>query len=113
MLGKYWSVFLLAGLVVAAFTDRRRAQYFRSPAPCITVLAGLIVLLPHLSWLNDNAFAPFTYAMAVHGDKSLVNTVIAALGYLAGSIGYVALPVILVLRGAARRRHARGHGVAG
>ena len=30
MLGKYWSVFLLAGLAVAALIDRRRAGYFRS-----------------------------------------------------------------------------------
>ena len=41
MLGKYWSVFLLAGLVVAALIDRRRARYFRSAAPWITVAVGL------------------------------------------------------------------------
>src|SRR5664279_860466 len=29
MLGKYWSVFLLAGLAVAALIDKRRAGYFR------------------------------------------------------------------------------------
>ena len=97
MLGKYWSIFLLAGLVVAALTDRRRAQYFRSPAPYLTVIAGFVVLLPHLAWLRDNNLAPFTYAMTIHGDKAFAGTVIAALGYVAGSIGYVALPVILVL----------------
>lgn len=96
MLGKYWSVFLLAGLVVAALADRRRAQYFKSPAPYLTVIAGLVVLLPHLSWLRDNDFAPFTYAMAVHGDKSFANAAFATLGYLAGSIGYAALPLVLV-----------------
>ncbi len=96
MLGKYWSVFLLAGLVVAALADRRRAQYFRSPAPYITVIAGFVVLLPHLAWLRDNDFAPFTYAMTIHGDKSFANTAVATLGYVAGSIGYVALPLMLV-----------------
>src|SRR5690348_16014183 len=30
MLGKYWSVFLLAGLGLAALIDRRRSQFFRS-----------------------------------------------------------------------------------
>lgn len=97
MLGKYWSVFLLAGLVVAALADRRRAQYFKSPAPYLTVIAGFVVLLPHLSWLRDNDFAPFTYAMTIHGEKSFVNTALATLGYAAGSMAYVALPVILVL----------------
>jgi 4-amino-4-deoxy-L-arabinose transferase-like glycosyltransferase len=100
MLGKYWSIFLLAGLVVAALIDRRRVAYFTSPAPWLTVIAGLIVLLPHLAWLRDNNFAPFTYAMTIHGDKAFFSTVIAALGYIAGSIGYVALPVILVLTAA-------------
>ena len=33
MLGKYWSIMLLAGLAVAAIVDTRRAIYFRSAAP--------------------------------------------------------------------------------
>lgn len=97
MLGKYWSIFLLAGLAVAALADRRRAAYFKSAAPWITIITGFVLLLPHLVWLRQNDLAPFTYAMSIHGDKAFATTFIAALGYLAGSIGYVALPVILVL----------------
>jgi 4-amino-4-deoxy-L-arabinose transferase-like glycosyltransferase len=101
MLGKYWSVLLLAGLIVAAVCNRRRrAAYFKSPAPWITVAVGLIVIAPHVGWLIENEFAPFTYALAIHGDKSLGGTVIAALGYLGGSLGYIALPVLLVLAAA-------------
>src|SRR5215469_1640548 len=37
MLGKYWSVVLLLGLALAAVIDTRRAAYFRSSAPWITV----------------------------------------------------------------------------
>src|SRR5262249_29278190 len=33
MLGKYWSIVLLAGLGIAALADPRRAKYFGSPAP--------------------------------------------------------------------------------
>ena len=33
MLGKYWSIFLLAGLGLAALTDPRRSAYFRSRRP--------------------------------------------------------------------------------
>jgi hypothetical protein len=97
MLGKYWSVFLLAGLIVAALIDKRRAGYFKSPAPWITVAVGLAAMAPHLYWLAANHFAPFAYAMTIHGEKPFGGTVIAALGYLLGSAGYVALPVILVL----------------
>ncbi len=97
MLGKYWSIFLLAGLAIAALIDRRRADYFRSWAPSLTILAGLIVLGPHLVWLARSDFAPFSYAMIVHGAKPLPTAAIGALGYLAGSLGYVAIPVIVVL----------------
>ena len=45
-------------------------------------------------------FAPFGYAVAVHGAKSFGDTTIGALGYLAGSAGYVAIPVIIVLAAA-------------
>ncbi|MBI1204243.1 MAG: hypothetical protein GC182_17215 [Rhodopseudomonas sp.] len=97
MLGKYWSIFLLAGLIVAALIDRRRAAYFRSPAPWAAVAVGLIAIAPHLYWLWQNDFAPFTYALAIHGEKPFGGTVIAALGYFGGSLGYVALPVMLAL----------------
>jgi hypothetical protein len=97
MLGKYWSIFLIAGLVVAALIDKRRAGYFRSAAPWITVAAGLVVIAPHLLWLYQHDFAPFGYAMTIHGAKSFAITAFAALGYLAGSAGYVAIPVIIAL----------------
>jgi 4-amino-4-deoxy-L-arabinose transferase-like glycosyltransferase len=97
MLGKYWSVFLLIGLALTALIDRRRVQYFFSATPWITVASGAIVLAPHLIWLVQNDFAPFGYAMYIHGAKPFGSTVIAALGYVAGSIGYVAIPIIVVL----------------
>jgi len=102
MYGKYWSVFLIAGLVVAALVDRRRAAYFRSRAPWITVAVGLVVLAPHLRWLVDNNFAPFSYAMTVHGEKTFAVAAMSTLGYLAGSLGYVALPLVIVLAMARR-----------
>ncbi len=106
MLGKYWSALLLSGLIVAALSDRRRAAYFKSPAPWITIAVGLIVIAPHIGWLIKHDFAPFTYAMAIHGDKGFGDTVIAALGYLGGSLGYIAVPVLLVLAAARPNRAA-------
>jgi len=97
MLGKYWSIALLAGLVIAALIDRRRAAYFRSAAPWITVIVGLIALAPHLLWLSQHYAEPFAYAMYVHGAKPYSAAAVSALGYLAGSLGYVAIPVIAVL----------------
>jgi len=97
MLGKYWSVFLLAGLFLAALIDSRRSAYFRSAAPWITVAAGCAVLGPHLVWLYQHDFVPFEYAMGRHVAGSFAGTAAKALGYLTGSTAYVAVPVVLVL----------------
>ena len=96
MYGKYWSVFLLIGLGLAALADPRRAAYFRSAAPWVTVAVGALALAPHAAWLVANDFAPFSYAVVVHGASSLVSTLGAVGGYFAGSVGYVAIPLIIV-----------------
>jgi len=100
MLGKYWSVFLLTGLVLAALIDSRRWAYFRSTAPWITAVVGLALLGPHLVWLYQNEFAPLAYATALHAGKSFTGVAVKALTYLAGSAAYAAPPVVIVLAAA-------------
>lgn len=97
MLGKYWSIFLLAGLAVAALVDQRRSRYFRSTAPYVTILFGAACIAPHIAWLFENDFVTFSYAAAAHVDRPFTATLVAALGYFAGSAGYVALPVLIML----------------
>ena len=97
MLTKYWSVFLLAGLALAALNDARRVRYFRSLAPWVTIVTGFALLAPHLYWLTQHDYAPFSYAVGVHGDDPFLMSAKSALGYLAGSLGYVAVPIIVVL----------------
>jgi Dolichyl-phosphate-mannose-protein mannosyltransferase len=97
MYGKYWSIVLLLGLGIAALIDRRRAAYFSSPAPWVTIAAGALALAPHLAWLIANGFAPFSYAVTLHGEGSLASALATSLTYLAGSVAYVAVPLLLVL----------------
>ena len=106
VLGKYWSIFLLIGLGLAAVLDPRRGAYFRSAAPWITIVAGLLALSPHIGWLIEHGFAPFGYAMAVHGDKPFATAALAALGYLGGALGYVAVAVVLAVLAARPSRAA-------
>jgi 4-amino-4-deoxy-L-arabinose transferase-like glycosyltransferase len=96
MLGKYWSIVLLIGLGLAAIADPRRGAYFRSSAPWATIAAGLLGLSPHVGWLFDNDFTPFTYAMETH-PGTLVDSLRSGLAYLAGAAGYVAVPVGLAV----------------
>src|SRR5262249_21670570 len=97
MYGKYWSVFLLLGLGTAALADHRRAAYFRSPAPWVTIAVGALALAPHVAWLVANDFAPFSYALDVHGAESLASTLRGALGYLAAAVAYLAVPLSILV----------------
>ena len=97
MLGKYWSIFLLAGLAVATLADTRRASYFRSAAPWITVGVGALLLAPHVAWLVTHNFIPLSYAVDTHSAKKTGQLVATATGYLVGGIGYAAVPVLMVL----------------
>ena len=92
MLGKYWSIVLLLGLGLAALADRRRAAYFRSSAPWATIAVGLLGLSPHITWLYDNGFTPFTYAMETH-PGTLADSLRSGLAYVAGAAAYAAVPV--------------------
>jgi hypothetical protein len=94
MLGKYWSIFLLAGLGLAALTDPRRAAYFRSPAPWITIAAGAAVLAPHLFWIATHGFTTVDFAFTSHA-TSLARAVAGSLYFLLSVLGYIAAPIVL------------------
>jgi 4-amino-4-deoxy-L-arabinose transferase-like glycosyltransferase len=96
MLGKYWSVFLLGGLLIAALSDSRRAAYFRSPAPWIAAAIGVVVMSPNLVWLAQNSFKPLLYAANIYSHKTLADSAMAALGYLTGAFAYALPPVLIV-----------------
>ncbi len=95
MLGKYWSIFLLAGLGIAAIADPRRGHYFGTLAPRVTVAVGALALAPHLAWIVANDFAPFGYALTVHAAMSALAPLQSAAGFLLGTCGYLAIPAVL------------------
>ncbi len=94
MLGKYWSAVLLLGLGLAALADARRAAYFRSAAPWVTIAAGIVGLAPHVAWLYAHGFSTFSYAMETH-PGTLVESLSAGISYVTGAAAYVAVPVLL------------------
>jgi Dolichyl-phosphate-mannose-protein mannosyltransferase len=96
MLGKYWSVTLLAGLGLAALSDSRREAYFNSPAPYVTLAVGTILLTPHIDWLMTHQFVAFSYAVDAH-PATFVTAAISALYFIGASLCYIAAPVVLTL----------------
>ncbi len=96
MLGKYWSVILLAGLGLAVLNDPRRNAYFSSPAPYVTLAVGTVLLTPHIGWLMAHQFVPFDYALQAHPAMS-ATAAISALYFIAAGLCYIAAPVVLTV----------------
>ncbi len=96
MLGKYWSIFLLAGLGLAALSDPRRGAYFRSPAPWLTIAVGAVLIAPHLVWVATHDFEPFRYAFGAH-PVSYGGAVFYALLFFGGILAYIGAPLLLNL----------------
>jgi 4-amino-4-deoxy-L-arabinose transferase-like glycosyltransferase len=94
MLGKYWSIFLLAGLGLAALTDPRRGTYFRSPTPWVTTAAGTAVLAPHLFFVATHGFTTVGFAFTSHV-TTLASATAGSLYFLASIVGYIAAPIVL------------------
>lgn len=95
MLGKYYSIFLIGGLAIAALTHPDRMRYLRSWSPWASIAAGLAVLAPHLLWLQQTGYQPFDYAYAVHGTRSWFGALASVPSYLLGAAGYVAVAVLV------------------
>jgi 4-amino-4-deoxy-L-arabinose transferase-like glycosyltransferase len=94
MLGKYWSIIMLAGLALGALTDPRRAAYFRSAAPWITVVVGAVLLAPHVIYVATHGFSTVSFAMTAH-ETTFGMAVSWSFYFLVSILGYIAAPIIL------------------
>lgn len=95
--GKYYSGFLIVACIAAAFAHPDRLRYLRSPAPWLSVLAGLVVLAPHLAWLVQSPDTPFDYAVGAHEQSSRWVAVRQAAAFVPGALAYSVAPVALWL----------------
>jgi 4-amino-4-deoxy-L-arabinose transferase-like glycosyltransferase len=93
MLGKYYSIYLVAAFIVAALAHPARWVYLRSASPWISSAIGALMIAPHLYWLTTSAFTPFDYVYAAHSGSSLWTVMASVATYLLGGIGYIVLPV--------------------
>ena len=94
MLGKYYSLFLIASFVFAAVLHPQRRAYFGSLAPWASVIVGLVVLGPHFHWLATTGARPCVYALATHAGKSFGAALLYARLFIPGVAMVLALPAI-------------------
>jgi 4-amino-4-deoxy-L-arabinose transferase-like glycosyltransferase len=70
MVGKYYSVFLVASFALAALMHPALRAYFTSASPWISSVVGLLALSPHLYWLATTGAPTFSYALS-HANADL------------------------------------------
>jgi hypothetical protein len=92
MLGKYYSVFLIASFAFAAIVHPQRRAYFGSSAPWVSIAVGLAALAPHLHWLATTGAKPCAYALAKHAGKAFAPSLLEALLFILGVAMVLALP---------------------
>jgi 4-amino-4-deoxy-L-arabinose transferase-like glycosyltransferase len=98
-LTKYWSVFLLLALALAAVCHKSRAAYFRSPAPWVAALVVVLACAPHAAWLVQENFSPLIIAAGLRTAQSLADWLRSVAEYTFGTLGYAAVAVALVVAG--------------
>lgn len=69
ILSMYYSLCLLAALLLISLVGRERKQYYWSASPYVSVLVTAVILAPHLWWLIRVDFLPVQHATGhVTGD---------------------------------------------
>lgn len=97
MLGKYYSIFLIAGFALAAILHPQRRIYLTSAAPWVSTIAGLIALAPHIHWLATTGAMPFQYAMDAHSGWTFSGMLWEVAMFFVGIGAYLALPAFALM----------------
>ncbi len=96
MLGKYWAIYLFAGMAAAALAGTGTRRFWQSPAPYLMAAGAAVVIAPHLYWYVSHAGGTdyaFVRDSVMTGD-SFAGALGKSLYYLLGAIGYAAGPLL-------------------
>ena len=95
LLGKYWGVYLIAGIAAASLTGEDVRRFWRSGAPFLMAGAALAVLAPHIHWLLTGSDQAVDHYMmtSVTVSASFGSALRTSAFYLGGVIGYVVVPL--------------------
>ncbi|MHC1947575.1 glycosyltransferase family 39 protein [Bradyrhizobium sp. UFLA06-06] len=97
LMTKYWVVTMIGAVGLAALIHPQRTQFLRSPAPWVAIGTMAVAMIPHLVWLEEVDFVPFTYAGDVYALSSRALNVQLVIGYVVHNLGLLAIPVVLGL----------------
>jgi 4-amino-4-deoxy-L-arabinose transferase-like glycosyltransferase len=99
MLGKYWAIYLFAGMAAASIAGADVRRFWRSPAPYLMAAGAAVVIVPHLYWyFSQTGGSNYEFMRgSVMSQASFGATVVGSLRYLLGVIAYAAGPLVLLV----------------
>ena len=94
MLGKYWAVFLFAGMAVAALATPGARRFWRSPAPFLMAVGAAVTMAPHVWWVLTQSGASVEFAESVMREVSFGAALAKSANYILGCAAYIVAPLI-------------------
>ncbi len=116
VLGKYFSVVLVLGFVLATLARPAWRARLLGPAPWVAVVTAALVLAPHAVWQVRNDFATFGYASQRSGGGGWAGWIAAVLRYakyVLAQVGYLLPSFVLLLLVVPKGQRRRWCGVVG
>jgi hypothetical protein len=97
-LGKYWTIYLFAGMAAASLIGARTKRFWRSPAPYLMATAAAVVVAPYFySLLTDSAATSYTFLQnGVMTADSFGEALANSGAYLLGCAAYAAIPLVFL-----------------
>jgi len=98
LLGKYWAVYLFAGMALASVVGAGTRRFWRSPSPYLMAAGAIVVIAPHLYWYaaqdggSNYAFVRDSVMTADSFGTALARSVY----YLLGVVAFAAGPLVLL-----------------
>jgi 4-amino-4-deoxy-L-arabinose transferase-like glycosyltransferase len=105
LMTKYWVVTMIGAIGIAALLHPARLLFLRSPAPWVAIATMVVAMIPHLVWLQQVNFVPFTYAGDTYAIGDYAQCIDLTIGYIGHNIALLALPVALGAAALAWRPH--------
>jgi 4-amino-4-deoxy-L-arabinose transferase-like glycosyltransferase len=99
VLGKYWALFLVAGMAIAALVGPGTRRFWRSPAPYVIATGAIIVIAPHVWWfVGERGGASYEFVRDTVVVSQSFGAALARSGrYLINAIAYAIVPFIFLI----------------
>src|ERR1700754_4577183 len=95
LMTKYWVVTMIGAVGLAALIHPDRLRFLKSPAPWTAIVTLVVAMIPHLVWLKQVDFVPFTYAGDIYSLDNRAQSAQLVLGYIGHNLALLALPIVL------------------